>query len=80
MPPPALASSCTLSPGHTPAGVAVGAALKGPPLMVMMTASVFEQVVAVEDAVKVNTVVVARFIVAGSSTRALTRSAAGLQL
>jgi hypothetical protein len=69
-----------LDPEHTVPGVAVGIELNGPPLIVIVTASVFEHVVAVDVAVKVKTVVEDRFTVVGFCTVALTSWEDGIQL
>ena len=79
-PPLAPAFSCTPAPAHTVPGVAVAVALKGPPLIVIVTASVFEHVVEVDVAVSVKVVVDVRFTVAGSSTAGFKSCPAGLQL
>ena len=69
-----------MAPAQTVAGVAVGDELKLPPLIAIVTASVFVHDVVVEVAVKVKTVVSVRFIVVGSSTKALTSFPEGDQL
>jgi hypothetical protein len=53
-------------------GVAVGFEVNAPPLTVIVTASVLKHDEAVEVAVSVKTVVVARFTVVGSSIEAFT--------
>jgi hypothetical protein len=53
-------------------GVAVGFEVNAPPLTVIVTASVLKHDEAVEVAVNVKTVVVARFKVVGSSIEAFT--------
>jgi hypothetical protein len=79
-PPLAPAVNCTLEPEHTVPGVAVAVALNGPPLMVIVTASVFEHVVDADVATSVNVVVDVRFTVEGSSTVGLTSCPEGVQL
>ena len=79
-PPLAPASICTLSPAHIVPGVAVGVVLNAPPVIVTVTASELEHPVAVEVAVRVNTVVVDKLTVVGSSTEGFTSSDDGVQL
>jgi len=79
-PPLAPASSCTLSPAHIVPGSAVGDALKPPPVTVTVTTSEFEHPVAVDVAVRVNTVLMVKLTVVGSSTVGFTNCADGVQL
>ena len=69
-----------MAPAHTVPGVAVGVDVKGPPLTKIVTKSELEHDVTVEVAVKVNTVVVVKFTVIGSSINASTNCAEGVQL
>ena len=70
----------TLAPEHTVPGVAVGAEFNGPPLIVIVTASLLEQDVAVDVAVNVKIVVDDKLTVVGSSTVAFTSCEDGVQL
>jgi len=78
VPPLTPAFSCTDAPAQTIPGVAVGVDAKAPPVIVMVTASVLEHVVAVDVATKVKVVVAVRFIVVGSSTEAFNSCADGV--
>jgi len=78
-PPLTPAFSCTAAPAQTVPGVAVGVDAKAPPLTVIVTASVFEHVVAVDVATNVKVVVAVRFVVVGSSIEALTSCPDGVQ-
>jgi hypothetical protein len=69
-PPLTPAFSCTAAPAHIVPGVAVGVDAKAPPVTVTVTTSVFEHVVAVDVATKVNVVVAVRLVVVGSSIEA----------
>jgi hypothetical protein len=68
------------APEQIAKGVAEGEEAKGPPVIVMATASELEQFVVSEVAVNVKTVVAARFTVVGSSIDAFTSCAEGDQL
>ena len=79
-PPLAPAVRFTLVPAHTVPGVAVGAEFNGPPLKVIVTASLLEQDVAVEVVVRVKIVVEDKLTVVGSSIAAFTSCEDGVQL
>jgi hypothetical protein len=79
-PPLATAFSCTVAPAHTIEGVAVGFELNGLPAIVIVTASELKQVVEVDVAVSVNTVVEVSITVVGSTAVGFISCEAGVQL